>query len=163
MYTGVLCVWSVCALALFIACGSIVYNFLSTGITTKKIVTALLLMANALMLAYMWLGSVKDFLFSFLFLIRKKHILKRYDKIIHMPKEEVDRLKIDGKNPKFYLLYCTCNDFNEDALFSCMQQAYDNFETIILDDSGQEEYKQRIDQFEDVLFRCVMGAQLTPH
>lgn len=147
VYIGVLCVWSVCALALFIACGSIVYNFLSTGITTKKIVTALLLMANALMLAYMWLGSVKDFLFSFLFLIRKKHILKRYDKIIHMPKEEVDRLKIDGKNPKFYLLYCTCNDFNEEALFSCMQQDYDNFETVILDDSGQEEYKQKIDQF----------------
>lgn len=92
---------------------------------------ALLLMSNSLMLSYMWLGSVKDFMFSFVFFLRRKKILGRYESIISIEPDE------SLPKPKFLLLYCTCNDFNEKALEACMRQDYENFETIILDDSSQ--------------------------
>ena len=141
VYWIILCVWSVCSLLLFLASGSIVYRFLSgREITAKTVTVSALLIANAIMLAYMWLGSVKDFLFSLVFLCRKKHIMKKYDAIIHS--------EVDLSNPKkVLLLYCTCNDFNDKALQSCMEQDYPNFETVILDDSTKQEYIQKIDAF----------------
>lgn len=147
VYIAILCVWAVCALALFTACGVILYDFLNGRNATASMITACVLLAvNALMLAYMWLGSVKDFMFSFLFLCNKKRILKRYDEIINA-NPDITKLSGDGKNPKVLLLYCTCNDFNAQALEACMEQKYDNFETVILDDSSKQEYIREIDRF----------------
>lgn len=141
VYLIILSVWSVCTILLFLACGTIVYRFLSgSELSAKTVTVSVLLIANAVMLAYMWLGSVKDFMFSFLFLCRKKRILAKYDKIIG---QEVDLTN----PPKVLLLYCTCNDFNAEALKACMAQDYPNFETVILDDSTKAEYLQKIDAF----------------
>jgi cellulose synthase/poly-beta-1,6-N-acetylglucosamine synthase-like glycosyltransferase len=95
----------------------------------------------------MWLGSVKDFIFSFAFLCFKKRILKRYAPIVDLDEKAWAGLRRNGKNPKVLLLYCTCNDFNGDALEFCMKQDYDNFETLILDDSSKREYKEKINAF----------------
>ena len=40
------------------------------------------------------------------------------------------------------LLYCTCNDFNEQALSRCRRQNYGNCKTVILDDSTDPAYKR---------------------
>ena len=147
VYIAILCVWGVCALALFTACGMIVYDFLNgKNATVSMLIACALLIVNALMLAYMWLGSVKDFMFSFLFLCNKKRIMKRYDKIIQS-NPDITKLSSSRQNPKVLLLYCTCNDFNADALQACMAQKYDNFQTVILDDSSKKEYIDRIDRF----------------
>ncbi|MBQ8323138.1 MAG: glycosyltransferase [Clostridia bacterium] len=149
VYVVILCVWAVCVGALFTACGMIVYDFLNgRNVTAGMVAACVLLVLNALMLAYMWLGSVKDFMFSFLFLCNKKRILKRYDTIINS-KPDVTKLSSDGKSPRVLLLYCTCNDFNADALEACMRQNYDNFETVILDDSSKKEYLEAVDRFAD--------------
>ncbi len=140
VYAAIFCVWAVCVALLWGFFGKIAYDIFAKGFSASRVVTAVLLAVNALMLSYMWLGSVKDFMFSFLYLLFGKKLTKRYDEIIKT------RLP-DGKQPKFLLLYCTCNDFNEDALFTCMQQDYDNFETVILDDSSKAEYQRRIDEF----------------
>ena len=141
VYVIILCVWSVCSLLLFWACGSIVYRFLSgREVTAKTVTVSALLIANAGMLAYMWLGSVKDFMFSFLFLCRKKSIMKKYERIINA------ELNLNSP-PKVLLLYCTCNDFNAEALTACMAQDYPNFQTVILDDSSKAEYLRKIDAF----------------
>src|SRR3989338_4786424 len=56
--------------------------------------------------------------------------------------------KSDGLDaPKVALLCTTCNDFREEAVLSCLNQDYPDFHTFILDDSGDEEYKKRIDAF----------------
>lgn len=141
VYFIILGVWSVCALLLLGACGVIVYRFISgSTVSAKTVAVGVFLMLNAVMLAYMWLGSVKDFMFSFLFLCRKKRIMKRYEK--------VKNYALDLSNPpKVLLLYCTCNDFNEQALKVSMAQDYPNFETVILDDSTKTDYLRKIDEF----------------
>ncbi len=152
VYTLILCVWGVCAALLLAACGKMIYDlFTGQGFTWSAWTAAILLLLNGVMLAYMWLGSVKDFLFSLLFLLRKKKIMQRYDAIIHSKPEitklgDVQNRKV-GTNPKVLLLYCTCNDFNPDALKTCMEQDYDNFQTVILDDSSNFAYIKRIDKF----------------
>ena len=146
VYTIILCVWSVCSLLLFLACGGIIYDFLSAReITAKAVAVSALIIANAVMLAYMWLGSVKDFIFSLLFLIQKKRIMQRYDEIIRSSPDF--RELGGGKMPKVLLLYCTCNDFNADALLHSMGQTYENFQTVILDDSTKEEYLMQVSNF----------------
>ena len=45
------------------------------------------------------------------------------------------------------LVYCTCDDFEESSLKKCIRQTYKNTETVILDDSNKEDYKNRVDAF----------------
>lgn len=45
------------------------------------------------------------------------------------------------------ILYTTKNDFQEEAAYSCLRQAYNRFDVYILDDSDDEIMKGRIDQF----------------
>ena len=69
VYILILCVWGVCAALLMAACGKMVYDlFTGQGFTWATWLAAALLLVNGAMLAYMWLGSVKDFLFSLIFL-----------------------------------------------------------------------------------------------
>ena len=146
VYIAILFVWIACVALLVGVCAKIAYDLLSEGeLTAGKIVTAALIFVNVALLAYMWLGSVKDFMFSFIFLIRGRKIMRRYDPIINV---NATLPPSNGQtNPRFLLLYCTCNDFNEDALSECMRQTYDNFETVILDDSSDLAYKTRIEAF----------------
>lgn len=140
VYICILSIWAICAGVLLFSCGQLIYGVAQgENVTGKAVAVVILLALNAMMLAYMWLGSVKDFMFSFLFLMMGKRLMKRYEPILQqeLPKEQ----------PKFLLLYCTCNDFNGDALKECMEQEYDNFETVILDDSSQEAYKAQVDEF----------------
>ena len=84
MYTVILCVWGACVLSLFIACAWISHGVTQVyGVNAKVVFAVFLLFINAAMLGYMWLGSVKDFLFSFTFLCFKKRIVKPYEKIIY--------------------------------------------------------------------------------
>ncbi len=104
----------------------------------KKVTIISLISINALCLSYFWLNSIKDFMFSLIFAINHKKIMANYEAIY----------KIDVKDtPKFLLLYCTCNDFNANALYMCMQQDYSNFETVILDDSSKQDYIDEINNF----------------
>ncbi|MBU1086558.1 MAG: glycosyltransferase [Candidatus Omnitrophica bacterium] len=51
------------------------------------------------------------------------------------------------QNPSVALLYTTYNDFQENAVLSCINQEYANFQVFILDDSTDADYKNRIDIF----------------
>ena len=157
VYIAILCVWVACVGILLFACGNVIYDLFTSGKnahnTGKLLFTAILLAINCVMLAYMWLGSVKDFMFSLLFLCQKNKLNRAYDEILHLSNEDTmsalnRRLgKAEGETPRVLLLYCTCNDFNENALLACMQQDYANHKTVILDDSGDAAYQQRIDEF----------------
>ena len=148
IYTIILCVWGICVLALFVACAWISKNVVQVyGVNVKVGIAIVLLFLNAAMLGYMWLGSVKDFIFSFTFLCFKKRIVKPYQAIIDFDKTTGAGIRRNKKIPKVLLLYCMCNDFNKEALKESMQQQYTNFETVILDDSSKKEYLLQIDEF----------------
>ena len=84
VYITILCVWAACSAFLLVSCGMILYDvFASTAPTWVLVTRGILLVANAVILSYMWLGSVKDFMFSFLFLLNGKKITRRYAPIIN--------------------------------------------------------------------------------
>lgn len=49
--------------------------------------------------------------------------------------------------PSVALLYTTCNDFVEDSALSCINQDYLHYRMYILDDSSDESFKRRVDDF----------------
>ena len=139
VYTVIFIVWGVCLAGLaFVTvrlCLSLDYTLL------RSYFIAVLFSVNSAVLGVMWLGSIKDFVFSLTYALCKKKFRLRYEQAIcaELPSPE--------EAPRFLLLYCTCNDFNERALAISIRQNYPNFKTVILDDSGKDEYKERVDTF----------------
>ncbi|MBU4693761.1 glycosyltransferase [Mycoplasma zalophidermidis] len=62
--------------------------------------------------------------------------------------KKVKSINISKYNqPRVVLAYCTYNDFNPKALIQSMKQNYNNFKTVILDDSSNPQIKNEIDVF----------------
>jgi cellulose synthase/poly-beta-1,6-N-acetylglucosamine synthase-like glycosyltransferase len=76
-------------------------------------------------------------------------ILFSYYKKSNISKGQDKDINLLLKEPAVALLYATCDDFAEEPGLSCLNQNYSNFHTFILDDSSSEEYKKRIDRFEN--------------
>jgi len=70
-----------------------------------------------------------------------------YLKTTPVPETLLKDEKVSAKTPSVALLYTTYNDFQEKAVLSCVNQEYDNFHAFILDNSTEEDYKNRIDEF----------------
>ena len=104
-----------------------------------KITASILLTLNALFISYFWHNGVKDFIYVVWYYIAKSALIKRHEEII----DET----VSNCSAKVILAYCTCNDFDGNSLLKSMRQDYGNFETVILDDSGDEKYKRAIDEF----------------
>ncbi len=144
LYIIMLFIWSMLAVFLWI---NFIKSFISIPFTIDKAniticlraCATILLALNALFITYFWLNGVKDFIYVIWYYCNKSRLIKRYEEII-----ETD---VSNVNDKILFLYCTCNDFNGESLKKSMQQSYDNFKTIILDDSTDEEYKNEIDNF----------------
>ncbi len=139
LYIIILSLWICCILILGISLTKIILG-LEEFSTPKTITIIILLTINSAVLAMLWLGSIKDFVFSLSYALFHKRINKEYKQIKEVP---FDR----DNSPKVLLLYCTCNDFNENALSKCMEQDYPNFKTVILDDSRDQKYIEEINNF----------------
>ena len=131
LYARILGVWGVCDLFL------LGYLWRECRAAENRLVCALLAISVSVLMVF-WLGSVKDFLFSLCYALRKNHFRRAYQKV------EAYEVK---DFPRFVLLYCTYNDFHPSALTASMAQAYENFETFILDDSTSPKKKAEIDEF----------------
>lgn len=99
------------------------------------------LIINTIFILYFWLSGTKDLIFVFFYYTKRKKNLQREYQILETPLER----KYIGA--KVLLLYCTCDDFIADSLLHSMRQKYDNFETVIWDDSSTDKYKIMIDEF----------------
>ena len=104
-----------------------------------KVLAKLLLIFNAIFISYFWLNGLKDFIYVIWYYINKNRLMMRY--------EEILKVDINNANDRVILIYCTCNDFDENSLLKSMKQDYKNFKTVILDDSNDENYKKLIDEF----------------
>ena len=148
LYVIIICLWTCCLAVLGFA-----FSWLIIGLTdysaVKKAFVIALLTINTIVLAVLWFGSIKDFVFSVSYAVLRKKLNDKYADI----KESSDRsaskkVRIDPQNaPRVLLLYCTCNDFNAKALTACRKQDYPNFKTVILDDSNKFEYIKEINKF----------------
>ncbi len=149
VYSLIITLWIIFTIILLLSVVYIGFTMIEPNIY-KKITIIVLMAINALCLSYFWLNSIKDFTFSLIYAIHHKKIMEKYNSIL---KTQV------CDTPKFTLLYCTCNDFNENALLQSMQQNYTNFETVILDDSNKQEYITKIDNFAKNHFVKVVRRQ----
>ena len=104
-----------------------------------KVLAKLLLIFNAIFISYFWLNGLKDFIYVIWYYINKNRLMMRY--------EEILKVDTNNANDRVILVYCTCNDFDENSLLKSMKQDYKNFKTVILDDSNDENYKKLIDEF----------------
>lgn len=112
---------------------------------SNNILVNVLLTLNWIFILYFWLNGIKDITYVFWYYSRKKK-LEKYDRIVHKQK-----LNDTYKNSKVALLYCTCNDLNEQALLKCLYQTHEHCDFYILDDSSNKEYIDRIDTFHNKL------------
>lgn len=124
----------------FFGITSIVNNLNSNGELTNPI-AIFLLVVNMIFIVYFWLNGLKDIVYTFAFYIKKYRIIFNEMRLLKEP------LKEKYVNAKVLLLYCTCDDFIEDSLFQSMQQDYDNYHVVILDDSHNDEFKNKINEF----------------
>lgn len=139
LYIIILSLWVVCLGILAYSLTNLILK-LDVDSLVRKIFIIIFLTINALVLGALWLGSLKDLVFSLAYAFNKKKINKEYEKInAFEPSEE--------KEPRFLLVYCTCNDFNHKALSKSKAQDYKNFTTVILDDSSDPKYRKQIDKY----------------
>lgn len=143
LYIVIFLVWTVLAVFLW-------YNFaltISGGgyfntanvSTTILVLSRIFLSFNAVFISYFWLNGVKDFIYVIWYYINKGRLIKRHKEII-----DVDT---SNANDRVLLVYCTCNDFDGTSLLKSINQDYNNFKAVILDDSSDENYLKQIDEF----------------
>ena len=139
LYVIILCAWAGCVALLGFAFVRVVLGLGDYSAVKKGFIIALLAV-NTLVLAALWFGSLKDFIFSVSYAVLRKKLGKKY--------AEVKEVPIDPQNaPRVLLLYCTCNDFNAAALSACRKQDYPDFKTVILDDSSDPSCLAEIDAY----------------
>ena len=138
LYIIVFAVWAGCA-ALLAFCLAQMIPAVAGEPWRRGLIIALLSL-NTAILAALWLGSIKDLVFSLAYALRRK-ALKR---ALQRQAAEGERALAEAAEPlpRVLLLYCTCNDFNEQALSRCRRQNYGNCKTVILDDSTDPAYKR---------------------
>ncbi len=107
--------------------------------TWMAVAARILLTANGVFISYFWLNGVKDFIYVIWYYAFRKRLLKRYYKVI-----DTD---VSAATDKVLMVYCTCNDFDSESLKKSMRQTYRFVDTVILDDSTDETYRQRVDEF----------------
>lgn len=138
LYIIVFAVWAGCA-ALLAVCLAQLLPAVAGEPWRRGLIIALLAL-NTAILAALWLGSIKDLVFSLAYALRRKALTRA----LQRQAAEGERALAEAAEPlpRVLLLYCTCNDFNEQALSRCRRQNYGNCKTVILDDSTDPAYKR---------------------
>lgn len=138
LYIIVFAVWAGCA-ALLAFCLAQMIPAVAGEPWRRGLIIALLSL-NTAILAALWLGSIKDLVFSLAYALRRKALTRA----LQRQAAEGERALAEAAEPlpRVLLLYCTCNDFNEQALSRCRRQKYGNCKTVILDDSTDPAYKR---------------------
>lgn len=143
LYVSLIVIWAVLMVffwwAMSKSFGNIPFYEGAKVSTFVNVLANILIILNAIFISYFWLNGVKDLIYVAWYFINKKRLLKNYNDIINTD--------VSNENSKILLVYCTCNDFDEFSLKKSIQQKYHNFDVVILDDSKDEEYIQKIDDF----------------
>lgn len=138
LYIWILVAWGI--LSVF-GVTAFVETIIQNKIMQVSVWTIILLIVNTMFILYFWLNGTKDLVYVLFYQVKYKKLQKQELKVLET------ELLPPYQNARVVLLYCTCNDFIEESLLASMNQRYANFQTVILDDSSDEDYKQRVDHF----------------
>ena len=97
-----------------------------------------LLAATFFAVAFMLLTGIRDSVFQIAYLFSRKRTLKMHEKIAQIQIKD---------SPRVAVIYCTCDDFCEDALTKSMKQDYSNYYIVLCDDSKKPENQAALDKF----------------
>ena len=142
LYITMLVIWAVLLVFLW---AQFIPKFIHTPFTGINVPLAvqvgakILLVFNAVFISYFWLNGVKDFLYVVWYYLFRKSLYKRYYAVVDTDVSTVQ--------DKILLAYCTCNDFDGESLSKSLKQDYPHFDVVILDDSTEEEYIQKVNEF----------------
>jgi len=100
----------------------------------RNIALGVALIVSELFIGYFWLNGIKDIIFPLIYRLTSW-------------RDEVQPVRPRTSSPNVALVYVTCDDFSADSLLKCLNQDYDNFWTVILDDSTKQEYMDAVDAF----------------
>lgn len=112
----------------------ILFQLNNISVLKHKIFIKILLVINCIFMTVLYCNGIRDFIFViyyYSYLRFKKNFIPKYF----------------DKKSKVLLIYVTCDDFDSNSLEKSMYQNYSNFEVYILDDSKNEFYKKKIDDF----------------
>ena len=143
LYVTMLCIWTVLTVFLWVNFFSKIANVpfvAGKGASGWVVIAAkILLTFNGVFISYFWLNGVKDFIYVIWYYAFRRRLLKRYYTVI-----DTD---VSNAKDKVLMAYCTCNDFDGYSLERSIKQDYPFVDTVILDDSTDEEYKKKVDEF----------------
>lgn len=141
LYIFMLVIWTAIVILLWVDFVPSIKNvpFKQEVSTAIEIIAKILLTCNAVFISYFWLNGVKDFIYVIWYYAFRKNIEKQYYEVI--------KTDVSNVSDKVVMIYCTCNDFDGHSLLESMKQDYKNCETVILDDSNNDNYKKEIDDF----------------
>ncbi|MBI4846534.1 MAG: glycosyltransferase [Candidatus Omnitrophica bacterium] len=125
---------------LFCWAGTVLYfnpRILALLIGPENVIAKLAIIAFTLLLDLFWF-------YGFYHLVI---VIFSYLKNTKIPYKKLKDYSIAQARPSVALFYAACNDFQEQAVLSCLCQDYSNFHTFILDDGNDEEHKQKINKF----------------
>lgn len=104
-----------------------------------NVFSRILLIFNGIFISYFWLNGVKDFIYVIWYYFNKSRLNKKYFRVINTD--------VSGADDKVLMVYCTCNDFDGKSLGKYLNQDYKYVRTIILDDSIDKDYINKVNQF----------------
>ena len=143
LYVTMICVWTALTVFLWINFFPKIVNVPFVGGKSVSVwisvAAKILLTFNGVFISYFWLNGVKDFIYVIWYYVFRRRLLRRYYKVIDT---DVSKVK-----DRVLMAYCTCNDFDGQSLQKSMKQSYEYVDTVILDDSTDEEYKKKVDDF----------------
>lgn len=129
----------ICWLGLISASGIPFWNAVHDSETHGPLVITLVGLSTAFVL-YFWLNGMKDVVYTTYYFFRGKNF-----EIPPIGEWRTQHGRSADK--KIVAVYCTFNDFNAASLAACMHQDYPNVSFVILDDSTEDAYIRKIDQF----------------
>ncbi len=139
LYIIIISTWICCLGLLIYSLTKIIMNLEGYSTVNYALIITLLVI-NTMVLGSLWFGSIKDFVFSTSYAILHRKLDRQY-KMIEESEQGFH------SEPRVLLLYCTCNDFNAEALTKSRKQTYSNFTTVILDDSKDPQYRKQINRY----------------
>lgn len=90
---------------------------------------------STLFVGWFWLNGLKDLVYTLYYHVRRDRL------------GAVAPVRQSTGYPSVVMVYCTCNDFDGASLAASLRQDYPNYRTVILDDSKDPGYMERVDAF----------------
>ncbi|BAC44425.1 glycosyltransferase [Malacoplasma penetrans] len=124
---------------------NIILQWENTNFSYSKIATRILIFFNFIFFSLLFCNNIKEFIQTLYYIFIRKNI--RAERVLRNKDYLLNKSKINNLNYVVFIVYCTCNDFDEESITESLKQEYKNCQFFILDDSNKKEYKDQVNKF----------------